>query len=115
MNDNIGRPIEPNAIDNQEVVRKFDKEQPMDVNYLMAKQEEKKRQDKFGNVSPLKNKDLKEESKVPYIKGDKTICCWNCQTILMVKEEWSVVQCTSCEKINRIPGTDDLNKQIRMN
>ncbi len=33
----------------------------------------------------------------------------------MVKEEWSVVQCTNCEKVNKIPGTDDVNKQIRLN
>ena len=33
----------------------------------------------------------------------------------MVKEEWSVVQCTNCEKINRIPGTDDISKQLRIN
>lgn len=44
--------------------------------------------------------------KVPYIKGEKTILCWNCQSILMVKEEWSVIQCTNCQKINRIPGTE---------
>lgn len=34
----------------------------------------------------------------------------------MVKDDWSVVQCTSCEKINRIPGVqNDLSKQIRIN
>ncbi len=44
--------------------------------------------------------------KVPYIRGEKTILCWNCQSILMIKEEWNVVQCTNCQKINRIPGTE---------
>ena len=24
----------------------------------------------------------------------------------MVKEEWNVIQCTNCHKINRIPGTE---------
>jgi hypothetical protein len=34
----------------------------------------------------------------------------------MVKEEWGVVQCTQCEKINRIPGAkNDLSNQIRIN
>jgi hypothetical protein len=33
----------------------------------------------------------------------------------MVKDEWSVVQCTQCEKINKVPGTEDVNKQIRLN
>ncbi len=44
--------------------------------------------------------------KVPYIRGEKTVLCWNCQSILMVKEEWNVIQCTNCQKINRIPGTE---------
>jgi hypothetical protein len=34
----------------------------------------------------------------------------------MIKEEWNVVQCTNCEKINRVPGAEnDINKQIRLN
>jgi hypothetical protein len=34
----------------------------------------------------------------------------------MVKEEWSVVQCTNCEKINRVPGVlNDVSSQIRLN
>lgn len=34
----------------------------------------------------------------------------------MVKEEWSVVQCTQCEKINRVPGAPgNMTKQIRIN
>lgn len=24
----------------------------------------------------------------------------------MVKDEWSIIQCTNCQKINRIPGTE---------
>ena len=24
----------------------------------------------------------------------------------MVKDDWNIVQCTNCEKINRIPGTE---------
>jgi len=50
------------------------------------------------------------------IKGEKTIVCWNCQTVLMVKEDWNVVQCTNCDKINRIPNAPtDVNNQIRIN
>lgn len=44
--------------------------------------------------------------KVPYIRGEKTVLCWNCNSILMVKDEWNIIQCTNCQKINRIPGTD---------
>lgn len=39
-------------------------------------------------------------------KGEKTIVCWNCLTVLMVKEEWNVVECTNCGKYNRVPGED---------
>jgi len=50
------------------------------------------------------------------IKGEKTIVCWNCQTVLMVKDEWNVVQCTNCDKINRVPNaTTDVNNQLRIN
>ena len=50
------------------------------------------------------------------IKGEKTIVCWNCQTVLMVKEDWNVVQCTNCDKINRVPNAPtDINNQIRIN
>ena len=34
----------------------------------------------------------------------------------MVKEEWNVVQCTNCEKINRVPGSENnINSMIRIN
>jgi len=50
------------------------------------------------------------------VKGEKTIVCWNCQTVLMVKEDWNVVQCTNCDKINRVPNAPtDINNQIRIN
>ncbi len=52
----------------------------------------------------------------PNVKGEKTIVCWNCQTVLMVKEDWNVVQCTNCDKINRIPNApNDVNNQIKVN
>jgi len=54
--------------------------------------------------------------KIPQIKGEKTIICWNCNTVLLIKEEWNVVQCTNCEKINRVPNAHlDANKQIKIN
>jgi uncharacterized CHY-type Zn-finger protein len=49
-------------------------------------------------------------------KAKKTIVCWNCQSVLMVKEEWGVVQCTNCDKMNRVPGSgNDVNNQVRIN
>ena len=57
-----------------------------------------------------------EDQKIPYIHGEKTIICWNCMSVLMVKDEWSVVRCTNCGKINRVPGTEDnLDGAIRLN
>lgn len=57
-----------------------------------------------------------EDQKIPYIHGEKTIICWNCVSVLMVKDEWSVVRCTNCGKINRVPGTEDnLDGAIRLN
>ena len=39
-------------------------------------------------------------------KGTKTIICWNCLSTLMVKEEWEVVECTTCHKYNRVPNSN---------
>lgn len=52
---------------------------------------------------------------IPKMKGDKTIKCWNCDTIMMVKEDWKVVQCPTCEKVCKIPQSveqlvDSVNK-----
>lgn len=50
-----------------------------------------------------------EKTKVQKIKnpeGSKTIVCWNCLSILMVQSEWSVVECTTCGKYNRVPSGD---------
>lgn len=56
------------------------------------------------------------ENKIPNIHGEKTIVCWNCLTVLMVKDEWSVVRCTNCDKINRVPGTENnVDSMIRLN
>ena len=59
---------------------------------------------------------LSENQKIPNIHGEKTMICWNCASVLMVKDEWSVVKCTNCGKINRVPGTEDnIDSAIRLN
>ena len=59
---------------------------------------------------------LSENQKIPNIHGEKTMVCWNCASVLMVKDEWSVVKCTNCGKINRVPGTEDnVDSAIRLN
>ena len=70
------------------------------------------------NFLPSSNPEnnIPEDQKIPYIHGEKTIICWNCVSVLMVKEEWSVVRCTNCGKINRVPGTEDnIDGAIRLN
>ena len=47
---------------------------------------------------------------IPKAQGDKTIKCWNCESLLMVKEEWNVVQCPTCEKVCKIP--EDKTKEL---
>lgn len=32
----------------------------------------------------------------------------------MVKDEWNIIQCTNCQKINRIPGTEQ-REPIKVN
>ena len=68
------------------------------------------------NFDPNIENNVPEDQKIPYIHGEKTIICWNCVSVLMVKDEWSVVRCTNCGKINRVPGTEDnLDGAIRLN
>ena len=68
------------------------------------------------NFDPNIENNIPEDQKIPYIHGEKTIICWNCVSVLMVKDEWSVVRCTNCGKINRVPGTEDnLDGAIRLN
>lgn len=54
---------------------------------------------------------------LPKVEGDKAIKCWNCESLLMVKSEWKVVQCPTCEKICKIPNErpPDNNPQVRLN
>ena len=67
------------------------------------------------NINPKIN-NAPDSSKIPNIHGEKTIVCWNCLSVLMVKDEWSVVKCTNCGKINRVPGTEDnIESAIRLN
>ena len=67
-------------------------------------------------ILPGPEHNIPEDQKIPYIHGEKTIICWNCVSVLMVKDEWSVVRCTNCGKINRVPGTEDnIDGAIRLN
>ena len=37
---------------------------------------------------------------------DKTVVCWNCLSVLIVRDEWNVVECSECGKLNRVPHED---------
>jgi hypothetical protein len=48
---------------------------------------------------------------LPYINSDnrqKTIICWNCNKVLLVGDDWDVVQCTHCDKLSKIPDNPDV-------
>jgi hypothetical protein len=57
--DNIGRPLQPGSIDNQEVQRHYDKEQVNDINNIISQKKNN------GDYREINDKD-----KVTYIKGE---------------------------------------------
>jgi hypothetical protein len=52
---------------------------------------------------------------VELVNGEKTIKCWNCETVLMVKEEWNVVQCPTCDKVCKIPVNHNIQHKFQFN
>ena len=40
-------------------------------------------------------------------KEEKTAVCWNCQSLLIVKNGWDIVECSECHKLNRIRPNDN--------
>ena len=38
---------------------------------------------------------------------ERTAVCWNCQSLLIVKNGWEVVECSECHKLNRIPMNEN--------
>jgi len=70
------------------------------------------------NVLPIKSIEqnsnidpsLLLNNNVPSIEPDKSIVCWNCLSVLLVKPSWGVVQCPSCDKFNRVPNEEKTNE-----
>ena len=52
---------------------------------------------------------------IDLVNGEKTIKCWNCETVLMVKEEWNVVQCPTCDKVCKIPANHNIQHKFQFN
>ena len=51
------------------------------------------------------NPKLKEENKKNQ-REQKKVVCWNCQSILIVKDGWEIAECSECHKLNRISKND---------
>ena len=56
------------------------------------------------------NRNLNGEIKLNNNKQDKTVVCWNCQSLLLVKEGWQIVECSECNKLNRIHASNNINE-----
>jgi DNA-directed RNA polymerase subunit M/transcription elongation factor TFIIS len=46
--------------------------------------------------------------------GGRTTICWNCQSLLIAKKDWDVVECSKCHQLNRMPteNRDIYNRKI---
>ena len=57
------------------------------------------------------NRNLNGEIKQNKDRQEKTVVCWNCQSLLLVKEGWEIVECSECNKLNRIaPSYNSINQ-----
>ena len=56
------------------------------------------------------NRNLNGEIKLNKDRQEKTVVCWNCQSLLLVKEGWQIVECSECNKLNRIAPSNDINQ-----
>ena len=66
------------------------------INSLQSQNQLKIKAIETQNQEGEANSDEKKED-------EQTIVCWNCLTVLAVKSDWGIVQCTNCDKFNRIP------------
>ena len=53
------------------------------------------------------NLNLNGEVKTKNQKEQKTAICWNCESLLIVKNGWDIVECSECHKLNRIPPNNN--------
>ena len=61
------------------------------------------------NIMNEAKDNLNQLSNIP--QGHRTVACWNCLSVLVVKDEWNIVECTNCGKFNQIPGEEVPQKQ----
>lgn len=79
-----------------------------DSNKKIIKTEIIKQEYRIGEP-PEFNLNLNGEVKSKKGTEEKTAVCWNCESLLRVKNGWDIVECSECHKLNRIPPN---NKSI---
>ena len=76
--------------------------------YSLTESDIKKQKINFPQGEPAQfNLNLNGEIKADKSKQEKTVVCWNCQSLLLVKPHWQIVECSECNKLNRILNTED--------
>ena len=69
-------------------------------------------------VTPNSHKNLENDNSRKFHEEQivaKTIKCWNCQNLMKVKPEWSLVQCPLCEKTDKINNRDQPEPNLKYN
>ena len=77
------------------------------ITYSLTESDINKQQLNFPKGEPTEfNLNLNGEIKSDKSKQEKTVVCWNCQSLLLVKPHWQIVECSECNKLNRILNTE---------
>jgi len=77
------------------------------MTYSLTESDINKQQPNFPKGEPTEfNLNLNGEIKSDKSKQEKTVVCWNCQSLLLVKPHWQIVECSECNKLNRILNTE---------
>ena len=77
------------------------------ITYSLTESDINKQPQNFPKGEPTEfNLNLNGEIKTDKSKQEKTVVCWNCQSLLLVKPHWQIVECSECNKLNRILNTE---------
>ena len=78
------------------------------ITYSLTESDINKQQINLPKGEPTQfNLNLNGEIKADKSKQEKTVVCWNCQSLLLVKPHWQIVECSECNKLNRILNTEE--------
>ena len=82
--------------------------------YSLTESDINKQQTNFPKGEPTQfNLNLNGEIKSDKSKQEKTVVCWNCQSLLLVKPHWQIVECSECNKLNRILNPQEEENNTR--